>query len=206
MTIYRRSRVAFTPETLEEARRRYEQTDETQISIAASLGIDRNTLTRVARTKGWLQRKDRPPYDLPQVFTIDAQATDAVATLAAAAPGDPGAAAKAGSIADRLEAALGNELRKVENQRAARGNAIQRSIDDERLARTLSMLTETLVKVRRLRHISGNLQATDDDNFPADADEFRIDLARRIEMFVRSRADGSVSGASEPAGGDAAQS
>jgi hypothetical protein len=204
MTIYRRSRVSFTPETLEEIRRRYEETDESQISIATSVGIERSTLTRLVRTKGWVLRKDRPPYDLPQAFTLEAQATEAVANLIDDAPGDGSdSAAAAGPIADRLEAALERELRKVESQRAARGNATQRTIDDERLARTLAMLTETLIKVRRLRH-PGNVQATNDDDLPADADEFRIKLALRIEAFVRSRADASVSGGSEPADGDAA--
>jgi hypothetical protein len=204
MTIYRRSKVKFSPETLEETRRRYEETDETQISIAGSLGIDRNTLTRIVTTRGWVQRKDRPPYDLPQAFTLDAEATEAVSNLIDDAPGDGSAAAEAaGPIADRLEAALERELRKVESQRAARGNAIQRSIDDERLARTLAMLTETLIKVRRLRQ-PGN-QATNDDELPADADQFRINLALRIDAFVRGRADASVSGACEPADAGPAQ-
>jgi transposase-like protein len=233
MPIYRRSRVKFSPETLEEIRRRYVETDETVVSIAASVGIDRSTLTRIVTTSGWGLRKDRPPYELPQVYTLEREVDEAVANLTddppaanadapaanltadapaadltADAPGDDShstAGATAGSIADRLEAALEKELRKVESQRAARGNAIQRTIDDERVARTLAMLTETLFKVRRLRH-PGNLQATDDDDLPGDADGFRVALAHRIEAFVRSRTDGSLSEPGQPADGEPAAS
>jgi hypothetical protein len=207
MPIYRRSRVKFTPEALEDARRRYEETDEVQTAIASSLGIDRGTLTRLARTSGWVLRKDRPPLDLPQAVALDHEASEAIAKLAAAdAPGEGGDSAGGatdGSVADRLEAALEKELRKVESLRRTPGNAMQRAIDDERTARTLATLTETLFKVRRLRQ-PGSLQATDDDD-PADADEFRVNLARRIEAFVRSRIDAIVSGGSEPAGGEPAE-
>jgi transposase-like protein len=202
MTIYRRSRAVFTPEALEDARRRYEETDETQVRIAADLGVDRGTLTRLARTHGWALRKDRPPTDIPEADRIARQATEAVMNAtpvdAAGKDGADAAIAIGGSVADRLEAAVERELRKVENLRAGPGSPTERSVDHERVARTLATLTETLFKVRRLRQPGGS-QATDDDDLPADADGFRVNLARRVEAFVRSRADGSVSGGSEPA-------
>jgi transposase-like protein len=202
MTIYRRSRAVFTAEALEDARRRYEETDETQVRIAADLGVDRGTLTRLARTHGWVLRKDRPPTDIPEAVKIARQATEAVMNATPAdAPGKDVAdiaIAIEGSVADRLEAAVEKELGKVENLRAGPGSPTERSVDHERVARTLATLTETLFKVRRLRQPGGS-QATDDDDLPADADEFRRDLARRIEALVRSRADRSVSGGSEPA-------
>jgi hypothetical protein len=202
MTIYRRSRAVFTVEALEDARRRYEETDETQVRIAADLGVDRGTLTRLARTHGWALRKDRPPTDISEADKIARRATEAVmnATPADASGKDGADAAIAidGSVVDRLEAAVEKELRKVENLRAGPGSPTERSVDHERVARTLATLTETLFKVRRLRQPGGS-QATDDDDLPSDADEFRRDLARRIEAFVRSRADASVSGGSEPA-------
>ena len=209
MTIYRRSRAVFTPEALEDARRRYEETDETQVRIAADLGVDRGTLTRLARTHGWALRKDRPPTDIPEADKIARQATEAVmnATPADAAGKDvaDAAIANGGSVADRLEAAVEKELRKVENLRAGPGSPTERSVDHERVARTLATLTETLFKVRRLRQPGGS-QATDDDDLPSDADAFRLALANRIEVFVRSRTDGGVSEPSEPADGDAAAS
>jgi hypothetical protein len=205
MRIYR-SRVNFSPEALADMRRRYEDTDEAQTSIADSCDMHRSTLARIAKAGGWKMRSDRTPYELPQAAAPETPATDAVADSIDDAPDDGiDSVAAAGSIADRLEAALEKELRRMEGQRAASGKANQRTIDDQRAARTLAMLTETLFKVRRLRE-SGNLNGHYDDDLPADADGFRINLALRIEAFVRSRADGSVSGGSEPADGDAAAS
>ena len=209
MTIYRRSRAVFTPEALENARRRYEETDETQVRIAADLGVDRGTLTRLARTHGWALRKDRPPTDIPEAVRIARQATEAVMNAAPAdAPGKDGADAAIavdGSVADRLEAAVEKELRKVENLRAGPGSPTERSVDHERVARTLATLTETLFKVRRLRQ-PGNSSGSNDNDLPADADGFRLALAHRIEVFVRSRTDAGVSEPSQPADGDAAAS
>jgi hypothetical protein len=206
MTIYRRSRAVFTPEALEDARRRYEETDETQVRIAADLGVDRGTLTRLARTHGWALRKDRPPTDISEADKIARQATEAVMNATPAdAPGKDGAVAVDGSVADRLEAALEKELRKVENLRAGPGSPTERSVDHERVARTLATLTETLFKVRRLRQ-PGNISGSNDDDLPGDADGFRLALAHRIEAFVRSRIDASVSEGDQPADGEPAAS
>jgi transposase-like protein len=209
MTIYRRSRAVFTPEALEDARRRYEETDETQVRIAGDLGVDRGTLTRLARTHGWALRKDRPPTDIPEAVKIARQATEAVMNATPAdAPGKDGvdaAIAIDGSVADRLEAAVEKELRKVENLRAGPGSPTERSVDHERVARTLGTLTETLFRVRRLRE-PGNISGSNDDDLPSDADGFRLALAHRIEVFVRSRTDGSVSDASQPGDGEPAAS
>jgi hypothetical protein len=206
MTVTRRSRVNFPPETLAEMRRRYEDTDEPQTSIAIFYNIDRTTLARIAKAHSWKLRSERPPYELPPAAAAEARAAEAPADSIDDAPDDAidsTDAAAAGSLADRLEAALERELRRMESRRAAHGKANPRTIDDQRAARTLAMLTETLFKVRRQRD-PGNFQANDDD-LAADADGFRIHLAHRIEIFVRSRADGSVSGASEPGDGEPAQ-
>jgi hypothetical protein len=208
MTVTRRSRVNFPPEVLAEIRRRYEDTDEAQTSIADSYNIDRTTLARMAKAQGWKLRSDRAPYELPPAAAAEARAADAVAHSIDNAPGDgvdSTDAAAVGSIADRVEAALENELRRMESQRTARSKANQGVIDDQRATRTLAMLTEALFKARRLRE-PGSVNAADDDDLPADTHGFRINLALRIEAFVRSRADGSVSGGSEPADGEPAAS
>jgi hypothetical protein len=93
--------------------------------------------------------------DIPEAVKIARQATEAVMNATPAdAPGKDGAdmaIAIDGSVADRLEAAVEKELRKVENLRAGPGSPTERSVDHERVARTLATLTETLFKVRRLR-------------------------------------------------------
>jgi hypothetical protein len=111
----------------------------------------------------------------------------------------------AGSVAVRLEAALERELRKVENLRADLGRPAQRTQQSDRIARTLATLTETLFRVRRLRE-PGNISGSNDDDLPSDADGFRLALAHRIEVFVRSRTDGSVSEGDQPADGEPAAS
>jgi hypothetical protein len=206
----------FTPEAIENIRRRYEDTDETQRSIATEFSVHTRTLDRLAQAQGWRLRKDRPLRDVPQALKIELAATEGLANPARPdAPKDDGAAVidkveipaapVAASLADRLEAAVEKELRNVEGLRSAFGKPAHRSTHAERISRTLATLTETLFKVRRLRE-PGSVTATNDDDLPGDADEFRVNLARRIEAFVRSRADGSVSDASEPAIGPPAAS
>ncbi len=93
----------------------------------------------------------------------------------------------------RLEAAVLKELSTVETMRASLGAEPLRPADAERTARTLSVLTETLAKLRRLR-LGSTPQADDHDTDSADIDDVRRDLARRIDAFVASRADGAGAG------------
>jgi len=89
------------------------------------------------------------------------------------------------SAIDRLEQAVLKELTTVETMRASLGAEPLRPMDAERTARTLSTLTETLAKLRRLR-LGARPQSDLTDDIP-DIDAFRLDLARRIEAFLESR-------------------
>jgi hypothetical protein len=186
----------YTAEWLAHARYRYEETDEALYSIAADLGIHSKTLQRLATIHEWKLRKDRPPRDLSPALKLEIAATQAGPTVA---PSD------APSVADRLEAAVEVELRKVESLRGQISKGARRSIEAERIARTLATLTETLFKVRRLRE-PGNSSGSNDDDLPSDADGFRLALAHRIEVFVRSRTAASVSERDQPADGEPAAS
>jgi hypothetical protein len=201
----------LSAEALEYTRQRYEETDDLQSTIAADIRISRGTLNRVAKAQGWVLRKDRPPRGLSQALKLDIEATEAEHDKASqpskaedrnTAPDSPPVA---GSVADRLEAALEEELRKVESLRGESGPRGKRSVEAERIARTLATLTETLFRVRRLRE-PGNINGSNDDDLPADADGFRLALAHRIEVFVRSRADASVPERDQPADGEPAAS
>jgi hypothetical protein len=195
----------FTLEAIENMRQRYEDTDETQASIAADFGIHSKTLRTLAREQGWKLRKNRPPRDLPEAIRLNLLADQAVGAAASEASSDPPAmmpaaeeAALSPNIAARLEQAVEKELRKVEALRNEFGNPAHRSIEAERTARTLATLTETLFKVRRLRE-PGQTGAIADDDMPADLDGFRRALAQRMEAFVRSRADGDLPADAGPA-------
>jgi len=84
----------------------------------------------------------------------------------------------------RLHHAVLEELGAVEAMRAKKP---QNPADAERTARTLSSLTETLQKLQRLQCTLPEIELKDDDDMPADIDEFRNELARRINAFVDSR-------------------
>jgi hypothetical protein len=196
----------LSAEALEYTRKRYEETDDLQNVIAADVGISRGTLNRIAKAQGWQLRKDRPPRGLSPALKLDITAAEAVeqktSPAAKAENGtDPDSPRDAVSVADRLEAALEKELCKVESLRGESGPRGKRSVEAERIARTLATLTETLFKVRRLRH-PGNISGSNDDDLPSDADGFRLALAHRIDVFVRSRTDGSVPERDQPADGE----
>jgi hypothetical protein len=200
----------LSAEVLEYTRQRYEETNDLQSTIAADIGVSRGTLHRVAKAQGWQLRKDRPPRGLPQALKLDIEATEAEdkasqASRAEARTTGQDSPPVAGSVADRLEAALEKELRKVESLRGESGPRGKRSVEAERIARTLATLTETLFRVRRLRE-PGNISGSNDDDLPSDADGFRLALAHRIEVFVRSRTDASVPERDQPADGEQAAS
>jgi hypothetical protein len=87
----------------------------------------------------------------------------------------------------RLHRAVLEELRAVEAMRGKLERKPQSPADAERTARTLSSLTETLQKLQRLQGTLPETEINDDDDMPADIDEFRNELARRINAFVDSR-------------------
>jgi hypothetical protein len=145
----------LSAEALEYARQRYEDTEDSQRLIAEDIGKSRGTLDRIAKAQGWKLRKDRPPRGLSEAVKLRIAATEADEGRPSEAPNADSAAAPdatpvAGSVAERLEAALERELRKVENLRADLGRPEKRTQQSDRIARTLATLTETLFRVRRL--------------------------------------------------------
>lgn len=186
----------LTTEALAYARERYEKTDQLARLIAHDVGISRDKLYKIAKAEGWQLRRDRPARGLSEALKLDLDAADAEDQVAASkaedAGADPDIPPKADTLAARLEAELEKQLRNVESLRGEPTARGKRSAEAERVARTLATLTETLVRVRRLRQ-PGYISGSHDDDLPADADGFRLALAHRIDVFVRSRIDGDVS-------------
>jgi hypothetical protein len=227
---YRRPPRRFTAEALENMRFRYEETDEPQQSIANDYNICRKTLDRRAKDEGWTLRKNRLPHDVPAALRIEAEAEQAVraeeeARLTSAfrvrtepggvgpeppmptEPQTPEGTSEALSVAERFERAVEKELAVVEAKRALLGPRAESTADGERTARTLASLTATLHKIRLLRWPDAGIASAPvpesyDDDFPADIDEFRHALARRIEAFVRSRIGGAIPATGDASGGD----
>src|SRR5437660_9838052 len=90
----------------------------------------------------------------------------------------------------RIERLVEKELAAEEAMRAQLGPLPRVPADAERSARTLATLTQTLQALARLRcGLPPDGGFDDDDDMPRDIDEFRRDLARRIDAFVASRTE-----------------
>jgi hypothetical protein len=198
----------YTAEFLAEAKRRIETTLKSTNAIAEDLGIHQTVLWRLVRRYGWVRpERSLRLRGLSPAMRLAAEAD----ALVAAAPStgssgnpEPRAEEELGprfrgdervetpshdTTVERLEAAVLKELSTVETMRASLGEEPQRPIDAERTARTLSVLTETISKLRRLRMAARPQQEATYDDMPADIDEFRNELTRRIDALVASEPD-----------------
>jgi len=110
--------------------------------------------------------------------------TDASPALGA----DPSLAGDDKRAIERIERLVQRELAAEEAVRAQLGPLPRPPADAERAARTLATLTQTLHALQRLRcGLPPDSGSDDNDDMPRDIDEFRRELARRIDAFVASR-------------------
>ena len=189
----RSRRPTYTPELLAQARHDFEHTDRSKESIAFDLGVARSTLSNMAVREEW-KRHVPLPRGLPPAVQLRREAEMLEASVAVPPPENislattngQGGMPAIGDTVERLYRAVRDELTAVESLRARLKSEPQGTQDAERTARTLSSLTETLQKLQRLKSAAPNTGSHDDD-LPADIDEFRSELARRIEAFVASR-------------------
>jgi hypothetical protein len=196
----------FTPELIADCRRRYEETAEFVTSIALDYGVNETTLRRLAKSEGWLRFRP-PPRGLPRTALLQARAEaleEAIrrgdpppaalapsaprtaAAAAAGAPPPPGPPFDVAAAIDEMASAVQAELATVKTMRARMKRTPQSPLDGARTARTLSSLTDTLQKLQRMSCLIPQADAYDD--IPPDLDAFRDELARRIRVFVASRA------------------
>jgi len=181
----------------------YEETDRPIESIATEFDVSARNIQRLAVIENWDKRKDRKrkPRDVPAANLLLEQAMGLAARSLERPPtpnpSPPLASLVEGgelSAAERLEALVLKQIEAVEQGGTARPGRRTTAAAADRRARTLATLTQTLHTLQRLRageHESGN---DDFDDRPRDIDEFRRDLARRIEAFVASRTDGGDAG------------
>jgi hypothetical protein len=91
------------------------------------------------------------------------------------------------------------EIEIEEARRAKLGATPVRPAEAQKTARALSILTQTYQVIERLRHGREIPPSPEDnetsDDLPSDIDEFRRELARRIDTFVASRTDARNAGA-----------
>jgi len=187
----------YAPEFLTALRNRYEKTDQPMRSLALEFGIGISTLSALVEKQGWAKRSQRKRGSL-----VAPRVAEASALLAALPPrGNEAAAATAEhgtagadlapaadderGAAARLEALLMQEIAAEEAARAELGTLPRLRAEADSCGRRLAILTQTL---KTLRAIPAPPTAQDDpDPVPADIDEFRYALARRIDAFVAAR-------------------
>ena len=212
----------YTEKLLATLRNRYENTDQTILSIAAEFDIGSRNLQRLVTKHRWAKRSKRV-RDVPRAQRLLEEAKALAADLpppergrsdcqrvrpAWAGPMTDSAVrvgvpreetptptlplSGEGSLSaiDRIEALVAKEIEAEETVRKLFRGKRRVATTSERNARTLATLTQTLHALQRLRAGSLPEQETlTDDDTPHDIDEFRRDLARRIDAFVASRTD-----------------
>lgn len=190
-------RVNYTPELVAHIRHRYENTDDTLEQIAQDTGVSERAINRMRDREKWPRRSDRPLKGLPPTMRLLTKAT----AMTPAAGGD---------AIERIQRLVEKELAAEEAVRAGLETSPRPPAEAERTARTLATLTQTLHALQRLRSgLTANIGSNDDDDVPQDSmprdlvpediDEFRRDLARRIDAFVASRTDAGDADRDSPA-------
>jgi len=201
--------LVFSAELLADGKRRYETTLESLDSIALDFNACRTTIRNIAKREGWV-RYVPPPRGLSnaarlaaQAEMLSEQALAEEALTSAGATGTPGLSptARAETMAapplpdwnmrERIET-----LREAFDAEIAAVRALRASLKDVphspetagRISHTLASLTATLERLHRLEIGAPRPHGADAyDDMPADIDEFRERLARRIRAFVASR-------------------
>jgi hypothetical protein len=198
-------RWTYTPELLAYVQYRFEQTEDSLADIGLAVGISKETVRVLAIDKHW-KRYVRPPHGLPpalkrsmQAEVPDHQAQEPYSAQGGGAAVSPQAEGEGDipPLADtvaRLHHAVLDELAAIDALPVHTRNAGSSA----RTARTLANLTETLQKLQRMQPTPANT-GPDNADMPADIDEFRNELARRIDMFVLEQTDpGDGGGAVAP--------
>ncbi len=133
----------------------------------------------------------------PSLVPLPQAGVDAPAPPPPPAPDD-------GAIVPRLQSAVARVLPAIEATVAKLAAGPMSPHEMERAARALSSLTRTLRELNGLlaRHKAPGA-AEDDDPVPDDIDDFRAELARRIENFVAEHAGETYdSGEDDESGGE----
>jgi len=214
----------YAPELVESVIDQYLHTDKPVGQIAREHAINERDVTRIRHQNGTPARGARV-RSLPPAMQLLQEATRRLKTAASSpdavgrnqqgeaeriAPDDAGGAMRCANCAlrppaqpfsdasaiARLERLIEQEFAAHEATRAELGALARAPTDAERCARILSILTQTLQRLMRLRTgVAPEQGLRHDDDIPADIDEFRRDLARRIEACLGSRPDdGSADG------------
>ncbi len=186
----------FTPEQIDAARRLYENHRTAVDDVAASLGITRGTLKSRIEEWGWPERRacaparpatktgrsrKAPPARRRRV-TLEAAQKKPRAQPRPPSPSIAPPRTTPEALAARVQRVVERELDAIDSVLSVLG--VADSADAERSARTLASLARALTEVMRLTAPEQTPDPDDDDAMPRDLDEFRRELARRIEALA----------------------
>jgi hypothetical protein len=168
-------------EKIAEVRKLYEGTDIPMRDLAAICGLGVTTLARRVRGWGWRPRRLRmKDYDKAAKAEVE-EIREAAAPALAIAENE--------SLVDRVRSAVEREIVAIEAVLTRVESARLRSTDAERAARTLATLVKTLREVAALQRDEKPERESGDapeDEF-RDLEEFRAELAERLDRIRRSR-------------------
>ena len=209
----------FTPEQIETARRLYDDPQTPLQDVAASLQITRRTLDARIAEWGWPARTALERNSNRARGTSSGRTTKATrnankrpnrkrpspkrsgAEPEPAKPAKPNAGEHVDSaspplrsrkaLAVRVQRVVERELDAIDSILGVLGAAD--SAEAERSARTLASLARALKEVMRLAAPEQASDPDEDDPVPRDLDEFRRELARRIEALA-AEAEGQAAG------------
>jgi len=198
------TRMNIAPELVAEGKRLYERTLTPMRDIAAMMGVSRRTLEKRARQWNWRPRKvTGRPIELLHAMRGAAVAAATDPARPVEANGEPVSAQRRMAIAERIQDVVERHLAAVERVLAVLGPSDQ--AEAERTSRTLGGLSRTLREVAALNQPEqAPPNEADDDPIPSDMDEFRRELARRINALIDARQRDAGGGAGGTGAGSAA--
>jgi hypothetical protein len=172
--------IVISPEEISRSRILYETTEMPMEDIARMLGISKRTLNERVKLWKWTPRQSR-------FHGLDAAASHQVAEIVALATPDM-AILENETLIDRVRSAVEREIVAIEAVLTRVEGARLRSSDAERAARTLATLVKTLREVAALqRDEKPETTSGDGEDEFRDLEEFRAELAERLDRLRRSR-------------------
>ena len=188
-------------EAVADARRRYEIEGEHRDVIAAETGLSRRVIDARALEENWRRRRRSKPAPKasapPSARKVAAPTASAPPEAARPAAPEPTRADLAVSITQAVErelAAIDAVLARLGTSRL--GADEEGAGEAERTARTLASLARALKELKQLDARRTEPSGLQCDDMPRDIDEFRRELARRMDALVASRADARLPGGS----------
>jgi hypothetical protein len=169
----------FEPGELENARRLYVETGTPVAEIAATLSLTPRSLAARISGWGWPSRTRRTQAGDQGGGTPPLTAED-----------------RRAGVVSRVRTTVEREIAQIEDSLARMEPLGSPGGDPEKLARTLASLVKTLNELQRLDASAGGAAAKEPDD-AMDIDEFRRELARRLDALCESGPDDGGAGGSE---------